>query len=163
MNWNPNDAHGPYAETPTKPKDSILLKLLLGGCGCLILVGILFAVFAGKFFVSFTGPARNVKAHIESLNEGDVEQAYKYFSTEYRKSNSFATFKSEVDPFSDAFPLAEYSLKHIEVANDKATVEGIFTGKNGIIIPVRYLLVLEKKEWKINDYVWESPGKQQLI
>ncbi len=160
MNWNPND---PNPDVPPKPKDSILLKLLLGGCGCLIIVGILFAVFAGKFFVSFTGPSRIAKEHIEALNARDTEKAYEYFSGEYQKNHSLATFKSEIDAFSDAFPLAEYSLKHVQVVNDKATVEGIFTGKNGIVIPVRYLLVLEKKEWKINDYSWASPGKQQLI
>jgi hypothetical protein len=158
MNWNPNDPNA-----PPKPKDSILLKVLIGGCGCLILIGILFAVFAGKFFVSFTGPARNVKAHIEALNEGDVDQAYKHFSGEYRKNHSYATFKSEVDAYSDAFPLTEYSLKHVQVVNDKATVEGILKGKNGAIIPVHYSLVLEKREWKINDYSWDSPGRQQLI
>jgi hypothetical protein len=158
MNWNPNDPNA-----PPKAKDSILLKVLIGGCGCLILIGILFAVFAGKFFVSFTGPARIVKAHIEALNEGDADQAYKHFSSEYRKNRSYATFKSDVDAYSDAFPLAEYSLKHVQVVNDKATVEGILKGKNGAIIPVHYSLVLEKREWKINDYTWDSPGQQQLI
>ncbi|HSE43083.1 MAG TPA: nuclear transport factor 2 family protein [Acidobacteriota bacterium] len=163
MNWNPNDPNILGPEGPQKQKDSILLKVLIGGCGCLILIGVLFAIFAGKFFVGMTGPSRTVKAHIEAMNEGDYEKAYSHFSKEYKKNHPFSTFRAEIEEFPDTFPLAEYALKHTQVVNDKATVEGILTAKNGAVIPVRYFLVLEKRQWMINDYVWEPPGKQQLI
>lgn len=163
MDWNSIDANKPHSEAPPLSKDSTLLKLVIAGCGCLILIVVLFAFFAGKIFFRVMDPPRVVKAQIKALNDGDYSDAYSYFSVEYRRSHSLATFKSEIDIFSDALPIEQNSLNRVTIQNNKATVEGMLTGNNGVVFPVRYILIREKKEWKIEQYNWEPPGQQQTI
>jgi len=157
------EANQPQQNVPPQSKDSTLLTLVVAGCGCLILIGILFAFFAGKFFMGVMDPPRTVKEHIKALNDGDFNLAYSYLSVEYRRKHSFEVFKSEIDAFSDSLPVAETSLNRVNIKNDKATVEGMLTGRNGVVFPVRYILVREKRQWKIEEFDWEPPGEQQTI
>ncbi|MCI0416507.1 DUF4864 domain-containing protein [bacterium] len=123
----------------------------------------MFAFFAGKFFMGVMDPPRTVKEHIKALNDGDFNIAYSYFSVDYRRKHSFAAFKSEIDAFSDSLPVGETSLNRVNIQNEKATVEGMLTGRNGVVFPVRYMLVREKRQWKIEEFDWEPPGEQQTI
>jgi hypothetical protein len=163
MDWNPAEANRPDQELPSQSKDSALLKLVIAGCGCLILIVVLFAFFAGKLFFRVMDPPRVVKAQIKALSDGDVNDAYGYFSVAYRKKHTLGSFKSEMDAFSDAFPIERDSLNRVTMENNKALVEGMLTGHNGIVIPVHYTLIREKREWKIDEYNWEAPGNQQTI
>ena len=103
MDWNSAEAN--YSQPdPGQSKDSTLLKLVIAGCGCLILIVVLFAFFAGKLFFRAMDPQRVVKAQINALSNGDVNDAYSYFSVAYRKKHTLALFKSEIDAFADVFP-----------------------------------------------------------
>ena len=135
MNWNPTDVERPGPELPSQSKDSTLLKLVIAGCGCLILIVVLFAFFAGKLFVRVMDPPRVVEAQIKALNDGNVNDAYGYFSVEYRKKHNFGGFKSEVNAFSDVLPIERHSLNRVTVENNKAVVEGMLTGHNGVVPP----------------------------
>jgi hypothetical protein len=163
MDWNSIEANRPQPETPGQSKDSTLLKLVIAGCGCLILIVVLFAFFAGKLFFRVMDPPRVVKAQIKALNDGEINDAYGYFSVEYRKKHSLSSFKSEINVFSDALPIEQTSLNKVTVENNKAIVDGMLTGHNGVVFPVHYILIREKSEWKIDQYNWEPPGQQQTI
>jgi hypothetical protein len=163
MNWNPTDLNRPDPDPTSQSKDSTLLKLVIAGCGCLILIVVLFAFFAGKLFFRVMDPPRVVEAQIKALNDGNVNDAYSYFSVEYRKKHNFGVFKSEMDAFSDVLPIEHHSLNRVTVENNKAIVEGMLTGHNGVVFPVHYTLIRERREWKIDEYNWEPPGQQQTI
>lgn len=163
MNWNPTDVNRPDPELPSQSKDSALLKLVIAGCGCLILICVLFAFFASKIFLGVMDPPRVVEAQIKALNDGDITDAYSYFSIEYRRKHSLSAFKAEIDAFSDMLPIDHDSLNKVTVENNKAVVEGILTGHNHKVFPVHYTLIRAKREWKIDEYNWEPPGQQQTI
>jgi hypothetical protein len=162
MDWNTTESNYPQPE-PAQSKDSTLLKLVIAGCGCLILIVVLFAFFAGKLFFRVMDPPRVVKAQIKALNDGEYSDAYSYFSIEYRKKHNLGSFKSDIEAFSDVLPIEQDSLNRVTVENNKATVEGMLTGHNGVVFPVHYVLIREKREWKIDEYNWEPPGQQQTI
>ncbi|MCI0443497.1 DUF4864 domain-containing protein [bacterium] len=162
MDWNSTEANYPQPESG-QSKDSTLLKLVIAGCGCLILIAVLFAFFAGKLFFRVMDPPRVVKAQIKALNDGNLNDAYGYFSVEYRKKHNLTSFKSDIDAFSDILPIEQDSLNRVTVENNKASVEGMLTGHNGVVFPVHYILIREKREWKIDEYNWEPPGQQQTI
>ncbi len=162
MDWNSVEANYPQPE-PGQSKDSALLKLVIAGCGCLILIVVLFAFFAGKLFFRVMDPPRVVKAQIKALNDGEFNDAYSYFSVEYRKKHALSTFKAEIDAFSDVLPIEHDSLNRVTVENNKAVIDGMLTGHNGLVFPVHYTLIREKREWKIDEYNWEPPGQQQTI
>ncbi|HEY7160050.1 MAG TPA: DUF4864 domain-containing protein [Acidobacteriota bacterium] len=162
MDWN--SAEAKYSQPDSgQSKDSTLLKLVIAGCGCLILIVVLFAFFAGKLFFRAMDPPRVVKAQIKALNDGEVSDAYTYFSIAYRKKHTLGSFKSEIDAFVDVFPIEHDSLNRVTVENNKAIVDGMLTGHNGVVFPVHYTLIREKREWKIDEYNWEPPGQQQTI
>lgn len=163
MDWNPAEANRPDQEFPSQSKDSTLLKLVIAGCGCLILIVVLFAFFAGKLFFRVMDPPRVVKAHIKALNDSEFSDAYGYFSIEYRKKHTLNEFKAEIEVFSDLLPIEKDSLNRINVENNKASIDGMLTGHNGVVFPVHYTLIREKREWKIDEYNWEPPGQQQTI
>ena len=162
MDWNSTETNYPPPE-PGQSKDSTLLKLVIAGCGCLILIVVLFAFFAGKLFFRVMDPPRVVKAQIKALNDGDFNDAYGYFSVEYRKKHNLVSFKSDIDSFSDVLPIEQDRLNRVTIENNKANVEGMLTGHNGVVFPVHYILIREKREWKIDEYNWEPPGQQQTI
>lgn len=163
MEWNSTEGNRPEQELPSQSKDSTLLKLVIAGCGCLILIVVLFAFFAGKLFFRVMDPPRVVQAQIKALNDGDINDAYSYFSIEYRRKHSLSAFKAEIDAFSDMLPIDHDSLNKVTVENNKAVVEGMLTGHNGVVFPVHYSLIRVKREWKIDEYNWEPPGQQQTI
>jgi hypothetical protein len=160
MNWNPTDVNGP--ELPSQSRDSTLLKLVIAGCGCLILIVVMFAFFAGKIFFRVMDPPRVVKAQIKALNDDDFVNAYSYFSVRYRRTHTMVAFKSEMVS-SLVLPIENTSLNNVNVQNNKAVVEGMLTGRNGVVFPVHYTLIREKREWKIDEYNWEPAGQQQTI
>jgi len=153
-----------YAPQPDpEKKDRTLLRMVMAGCGCLVLIGILAAFFFGKFFSSMRGPTRTVRAHVTAINKGDYAIAYKLFAKQYREKNSMQQFRDDLEAFSSLLPFRESNLNRVNVENEKASVEGTLTARDGAIVAVSYELVLEKGQWRITSYQWASPGDRQSI
>jgi hypothetical protein len=153
--------HSPPQLQPKK--ESTLLRVLLAGCGCLILIAIVVALFFGKMWGFTRGPSRAVEQHLKAINTYNFTGAYNHFSKSYRHETSYEQFRRQIDNFSTVLPYSNISLNKVNVTNNRADVDGTMTGKDGAIIPIHYELVQEEGGWKITDYEWTSPGERQTI
>lgn len=146
----------PYQE-PEK-KNPSLWKVLLAGCGCLLIVGILAGFLFSRFFSFTNRPKRVIQTQIDAINEGNHRLAYSYFSTTYQKTVSPSDFRERLKSFTPWLPIREVHLGSVRIRNNRALIDGTLSGSSGVIFPVHYELVQEKEEWKILDYEWVPPG-----
>lgn len=144
-------------------KDNLLLKLVVGGCGCLIVLAIIFIFLFGRIFGFTHGPTRVVETHLKAINSDDYTGAYAQFSRGYRERTSYEDFRTELREFANLLPYKNYSLSRVTVNNDKARVEGTISARDGAIFPVRYDLVREQGKWRISGYQWTAPGERQTV
>jgi hypothetical protein len=149
----------PPAPLPIERRNRKLAPLILAGCGFLLTVGLILGIFAGKAIRMFRSPSRAVKVHLEAINKSQIDVAYTGFTTHYRRNHSLAEFRSKLASFSNHLPLSKTSLNHVNISNEHATVEGMLTGRNGVLFPATYSLVREPDGWKIDNFEWQSPGE----
>ena len=150
---------------PSAPekKDNLLLKLVVGGCGCLIILAIIFIFLFGRIFGFTHGPTRVVETHLKAINSDNFTAAYAEFSRGYRERTSYEDFRTELREFSNLLPYKSYPLSRVTVNNDRARVEGTISARDGAIFPVRYDLVREQGRWRISSYQWTAPGERQTV
>jgi hypothetical protein len=151
------------SEPQPEKKDRTLMGVLLTGCGCLTIIGIIVIIGAGKFFNTVRGPGRIVRSQIEALNIGNYQLAYSYFSSEYRRTHSLQEFRNELRDFSTLFPARKVELNQTNIKNNRALVGGTIVNKAGAIVPVHYELVKEKGQWRIQTYHWTAPGHLEKV
>ena len=144
-------------------KDRTLLGVLLAGCGCLLLIGVIFGFFAAKFFVFANAPRDVVKAHLQAIQENDFRLAYSHFTPEYRGGTSLEDFRSQFGAFSEMLPYRELHVNNIKIENNKAYVDGTITGRDDSIFPIHYELACAEGVWKIASFGWTYPGDRQSI
>jgi hypothetical protein len=146
-------------QAPAK-KDHTLLKIVGIGAGCLLLIVGVGGFFISRFYFYLRGPTKMLNDHIEAINAGNFESAYLHFSQEFKNEISYRNFRSDLEEFSSLLPSQDTSFYNVKIVNDKATVEGTLTGRDGAIFPVAYELVKEKGVWKIATYHWTPPGER---
>jgi Domain of unknown function (DUF4864) len=140
------------------PEDNTILKIILAGAGCLVLVIGIGAFIVSKFYLHMHGPTKTVEEHIRAINHGNYELAYTHFSRDLKEDISYQDFRNQLEGFSSLLPSQQSSFPNVKIVNNKATVEGMLVGKDGAIFPVQYELIKEKGTWKISMYRWISPG-----
>lgn len=144
-------------------KDNVLLKLVLGGCGCLMVIAVICVLLFGRIFGFTHGPTRVVEFQLKAINSENYSLAYGEFSRDFQARTSLEEFRNDIRAYMTLLPYKSYSLNRMTVNNDKARVEGTIIGRDGAIIPVRYDLIRERGKWKITNYEWTSPGERQSV
>jgi hypothetical protein len=163
-----------YYSTPPPPppplppsaqpqKDRTLLNILMAGCGCLVVIGIIAGLFFGRVFSFTNQPKKTVQNQIDAINEGNYRLAYSYFSGAYQRTVDISAFRDGLKPFAAMIPIKEVNLSSVNIRNNRALVEGTLGGANGVIFPIRYELLRENHEWKILRYEWTPPGDLQAV
>ena len=145
---------------PPARKDHSLFKIVGIGAGCLLLFAGAGAFFFSRFYSYLRGPTKMLNDHIQAINAGNYEDAYRHFSQDFKKDTSYQNFRSDLEEFSSLLPSQDSTFSNIKIVNDKATVEGTLTGRDGSIFPVAYALIKERGVWKISTYQWTSPGER---
>ncbi|HSP07601.1 MAG TPA: hypothetical protein VLR94_10510 [Acidobacteriota bacterium] len=148
---------------PNERKNHTLRNMVIGGFGCLFLIGAVVAFILMRFSGFAEGPTRAVRHHLNSINQGNIHTAYSDFTTDYKKHHTMDDFQKELSLFADQLPCRTSHFSRVNVVNEKAEVGGTLTGRDGSLFPVEYQLIREKGEWKIQTYHWEPPGEQQSI
>ena len=147
-----------YYPVPPPRKEHTILKVLIAGAGCLSLVIGIGAFLISKFYFSVRAPTRTIEEQIHAINEGNFEIAYGQFTEDFRRNTSYHEFRAQIEEFSSLLPSQSSSFRDVKIVNNKASVEGTLTGRDGAIFPVQYELIKEKGVWKISTFRWTSPG-----
>ena len=141
-------------------KDHTTLKVIGVGAGCLLLVAGVGAFLISRFYFYARGPTKMLDDHIQAINAGNYELAYTHFSEDLKQDVSYQDFRQDLEEFASLLPSQNSSFSQVNIVNDKASVEGTLTGRDGAIFPVQYELIKEKGVWKISIYHWTSPGER---
>ena len=154
----------PYRPEPVaESKDNTLLRVLLTGCGCLILIGIVFGLFAGRLVQKFRGPNRVVRAHMEALSTGNYQEAYSLLAETQRRQKTLQEFREELQPFRSLLPYRSLRLNSTSIRNHEALISGTLTARDGAIIPLTYELAEVNGKWRIKRFEWSLPGELQRV
>lgn len=148
---------------PIQGKSHTLRNMILGGVGCLFVVAAIITLVILGFSQLSEGPARAVRHHLTSINQGNIRTAYTDFTNDYRRHHTMDDFQKELSLFADQLPCRASHFSRVTVNKGKAEVGGTLTGRDGSLFPVVYRLIREKDEWKIQDYRWEPPGQLQFL
>lgn len=144
----------------TENKNHSLLKIIGVGAGCFVLFAAISAFLITRVYSYLRSPTRMLQNHIGAINDGNYESAYQHFSQDFKRDVSYQDFREDLEEFSSLLPSLDSSFSRVKIVNDRASVEGTLTGRDGAIFPVVYELVREKGVWKISTYVWTSPGER---
>lgn len=150
---------------PDEPRksDRTLLKVLLGGCGCLIVVAAVAILLFGKFFVALREPVKIVNSHLEAIKEGNYNRAYSYFDADYSRAHSQDQFRQYINGFSSALPYRSASMNKVNISGRQATIEGKIEGAAGQNILVRYKMRKENDRWRIVSFQWTMTDEGETI
>ena len=147
----------------SEKKDQSILTVIVLGAACFLLITGVGVFIASRFYFYLRSPARTIEDHLKAINSGNYEVAYRHFSQDLKGDVSYQDFRDKLEEFSPLLPSRESTFSNVDIQNDKASIEGTLTGRDGAIFPVSYELIKEKGEWKISTYEWTSPGERIRI
>lgn len=146
MNQVPAPAATPTPPPAQQPPKKKTARIILGCLGGFLAFA---AVIFGLAFVATQPMAKAAHAQLKAFRAGNLEEAYSYSSTEFKKAISFEEFKA----FTDAYPIlvghASARFNNREVTTDWGALSGRLKSKEGSVVPIAYSMVKENKEWKV--------------
>jgi len=121
------------------------------------------AIAAMSLFLSFLAGAYTYKYYsaqnsvvepldkgLEALNEGEINIAYKKYTSKVFKNNtSLSEFTELVEGSPQIFKSKSADFDKIDIRNNQATVGGTITGQDDTVTPMVFNLVYEKEHWLI--------------
>lgn len=141
----------PRAEAPPPPRKGRgpFFWIATGCCGCLLIgVAALALVVGGAFYL--TGDAvATVRAQIEEIKAGRIDEAYARLSGSYRAQVSRSSFEAFAARHPGLKENADSTFWSRSVKNDTAEISGALTAASGARETVAYKLVKEGGVWKI--------------
>lgn len=138
-----------YYQPPPSQKGGGYGKwIALGGLGCffflLLVGGVLFVVFRMT-----PDPVKLVNEHLKAISSGDIEKAYSYTSSEFKKVTSREAFQEFVDSYPILKGAQEFTQADRSMDNGVTTLKGTIHGSNGSQQEAEYQLIKEGSDLKI--------------
>jgi predicted component of type VI protein secretion system len=146
----------PAGPPPAKKGKGPLFWFGAGCCGCLLLVLVLALLLGGGAFYMSKGAADAVKAEIQEIKEGRLDQAYESLHPSYRSQLSRGGFDQLVARHPGLRENADSTFWKRSIVNDTATLSGILTPTSGRPEPVTFKLVKEGGVWRISAIEFED-------
>ncbi|MBN1521841.1 MAG: DUF4864 domain-containing protein [Candidatus Aureabacteria bacterium] len=140
-------------QTAPKKKSGALKWVLIGGCGCVLVIVILAGLFGGgiywglKKFNAMIDPT--IGAHAQAILEGDIDKAYSYCSEEFKAGTDFQTYQAFVADYKEILTSPDRSFTNFEMKNNLMTVSGSVTTSDGSYYPITYDLIKKGDTWYI--------------
>jgi hypothetical protein len=132
---------------PAKKGRGPFFWILVGCCGCLLLVVLLGGLLGGSVFVMTKGAADATHAWLADVREGRMDEAAAGATDDYRSRldrGEARTVVSAIEQSTDA------TLPSRSVNNDRAVLTGVLTG-GGEPQAIVIQLVKEGGVWKVDD------------
>lgn len=125
------------------------MKKILIGCGIAATLGVIafVAIFAGVFFFT-SGAATAADEFFALIANGDTTGAFAATAEEFRATTTQADFERYLESTSlTRFESASWSNRSVE--NNRATLSGTITTRDGGQIPITVGLVRESGQWRV--------------
>jgi hypothetical protein len=149
----PPPSYGYAPAAPPPPKKTNWLLWVGGGCGCLLVVGALVAVFGYLGIKAATaGAEESVQAFFKAAGEGRDQEAYDYFSGALKAAQSFEEFSTAASNNRHLFKITDTTFNQRSVDTTSAKLEGTVKLEVGTEVPCKFDLVKENGAWRILNY-----------
>ena len=103
-----------------------------------------------------------VQEQAEAIREGRVERAYALFSNEYREGMSLSVFRRWLRRQDHLNAIQELRIWGRLVSRGTATLWGSFEDDSGHTYPVRYQLIREDGDWRIDSFQLRGVAPESL-
>ena len=108
------------------------------------------------------GAVQVVREQAEAIREGRVEKAYELLSSEYREGMSLAMFRRWLRRQDHLSDMQELRIWGRLVSRGTATLWGSFDDDLGHSYPVRYILIREDGDWRIDSFQLRGVAPESL-
>lgn len=124
-----------------------------GGCGCLVVAGIILGVVIFAGVKAMTADAEKVvDSFLAAAGRGDAPAAYASFSGPLQQVQGYDEFAAGVSNSPHLFQTQSVSYSSRNVEGGETRLEGTATLTNGATVPVSFTLVKEGEAWKLLAY-----------
>ena len=143
----------PAPEVPQKKKSGALKWVLIGGCGCILVIAIFFGLIFGGVFWGFkkvnamVNPT--IKAHAQAIIEGDIDKAYSYCSDEFKAATDRQSYQVFVETYKDILISPDYKFNKFNMQNNMLRLDGSVTTQDGNYYPITYIFIKKGGKWYI--------------
>lgn len=154
---NFTDSHGltvEVAKSPNAPRNVV------------IVVACIYVLFFGSVFAmvgTLTGKLSRVgKSELLALRQNNIEQAYSYTSSAFKKGVTIDVFKNFLGNYPQLMTNVDSTFTNVEFKNNNGTITGTLTMRDGTTVPFSMVLVKENDEWKVNEINVNKIQPQEL-
>lgn len=123
----------------------VVILVLIGGA-----VGIGIAFFWG----AITAPADVANSYVKALNEGELNTAWGYLSSQAKEDEGRSGFVKKVEDFEGQ--IETWNVNSVQIENNKASLIMDLKGKTGEEATWEMELVKEDGDWKILVYTMSN-------
>ena len=143
------------AQNPTAPRNVTIVVLVI----YILLFGSI-TVIVG---MATRGLATAGNNELTALRQGNIEQAYSYTSSEFKKGVNLDTFKTFVASYPQLHDNVSSTFNDIEYKDNNGSISGNLNMKDGTAVAVEIDLLKENSQWMINGINVNKTSTQETV
>jgi hypothetical protein len=127
----------------------------------------LFSLMAAGFIIytwlGMASAVRIVEQQAAAIRDGRIDDAYNLFSETYRAENSMGMFRAWVARHEEFSKAQDMRIWSRTMRNERAVLWGVVQDYQGQGFPVRYRMVRERGEWRIDEMTMRRSWAEEAI
>jgi hypothetical protein len=144
-----NNANNEGNDSSKNHSSRVFWEIFFGVASLALLVFGGIGLFLFNIYLEISAPVNN---QLTALRGKDLTAAYKdYSSKDFRAAVSPQEFAEIVDMFPAFKNNEDFQFQSFNIAGETGNIEGTLRSQSGNITPVRYHLVKEGENWKIQN------------
>jgi hypothetical protein len=129
----------------------------------LMLFSLLAAGFLIYTWLGMAAAVRIVEKQAAAIRDGRIDEAYQLFSASYRAENSLSVFHAWVDRHAEFSRAQDMRIWSRSMRNERAVLWGVVQDYQGQGFPIRYRMVREGGEWRIDDLTMRRSWAEETL
>lgn len=102
-------------------------------------------------------PEEEAQQFLDLVAKGETRRAYEAASFGFRTGQTLSNFEGAVKELG-LTNYAGVTWASLQRSNDGATLEGEMSGKSGVKLPVRVVMIEQDGRWKLHSFRFDRPG-----
>ncbi|MCK5707657.1 MAG: DUF4864 domain-containing protein [Candidatus Aureabacteria bacterium] len=149
-------SNGAPIQTPSQPpakKKSPLKWILIGGCGCIVIIILFVALLSGGIFMGIKSGREVadplISKQAAAIENGDIDAAYALCSDDFKAGTDRAAYENFINAAKAVLtiPLNDYTFNSVNRTNNVLTMQGTAKMSDGNTIGVEYQFIKKGEEW----------------